>query len=113
MSNLTSRSSMDLSSDHLVDLSPLGDETEFAKLITDMVTDQAPRLFAVVIEYGDRLDAQLAAWGLAFDEHAYVVTIDGKNQYVVTEPESALRYIRDAAHTTPRLVWVTPKLEDA
>jgi hypothetical protein len=56
MSDSINRTSMDPSGGQPVEPSQLGDETEFAKLIADMVNDRAPCLFAVVIEYGDHLD---------------------------------------------------------
>lgn len=38
------------------DLTPLCDEAEFAQEIAELVAEQAPRLFAVVQEYGERAD---------------------------------------------------------
>jgi hypothetical protein len=45
----------------------LSDDTEFTNLITAMVADHAPRMFAIVLEHGDHLDAAITAWGLALD----------------------------------------------
>jgi hypothetical protein len=86
----------------------LAAETEFTNLITAMVAEHAPRMFAIVIERGERLDAAITAWGLALDNSAYAITADGKNQYLLAAPEHALRYIRRTANTTPHLVWVDP-----
>jgi hypothetical protein len=90
------------------DSQTLADETEFTTLITAMVADHAPRMFAIVIEHGERLDAAITAWGLALDNGAFAITSDGKNQYLLTAPEHALHYVRRTANTTPRLVWVDP-----
>jgi hypothetical protein len=87
---------------------PDPDDTDFATLVTDMVTHQAPRVFAIVLEYGDQIDAQVIAWGMALEESAYVTTVDGKNQYLLTEPQNALKYMPSRAGTTPHLVWTFP-----
>lgn len=70
-------------------------------------------------EYGDRVDARCAAWGMAFDDHAEVVGVDGTLRASASSPEDALRGFRFGSHITPRLVWVNPEaatrteLEDA
>lgn len=81
---------------------------EFTELVAEMVADQAPRVFAIVLEYGEHIDAQIIAWGMALDEGAYVTTVDGRNQYSVTDPESVLKYVRGQPDTTPHLVWAVP-----
>ena len=43
-------------------LAPLCHEAEFAQEINELVADEAPRLFAVVQEYGERADGRVAAW---------------------------------------------------
>ncbi|CAM3445672.1 hypothetical protein KIPE111705_09060 [Kibdelosporangium persicum] len=73
-----------------------------------MVADQAPRVFAVVLEYGEHVDAKVVAWGMALDDGAYVITADGRNQYALASPENALRYVRGRNDTTPHLVWADP-----
>lgn len=93
---------------HIPDeIAPLGDAETFAALMECMVADQAPRLFAVVQEYGERLDGRIAAWGMAFDDHADVVGIGGV-QLSTRSPETALaRFVR-GDRITPHLVWVNP-----
>lgn len=39
-----------------------------------MVTDQAPRVFAVVNDYGEQVEAEIIAEGMALDESAFVIT---------------------------------------
>jgi hypothetical protein len=86
---------------------PVGDAETFTALVDCMVADQAPRLFAVVQEYGERVDCGIVAWGMAFDDHADVVGIGGV-QLSTRSPESALaRFVR-GTHITPHLVWVNP-----
>ena len=87
---------------------PLCGEAEFAQLIDGMVADTAPRLFAIVHEYGDRVDAACAAWGMAFDDHVDVIGIDGGIHLGAATPENVVRRFRFGSHITPRLVWVDP-----
>jgi hypothetical protein len=84
------------------------DAADFTTLVAEMVADQAPRLFAIVLEYGEQIDAQILGWGMALDESAYVITVDGKNQYLLSEPENALKYVSSHINATPHLVWATP-----
>jgi hypothetical protein len=58
-----------------VELPPLGTEEDFAQLVAELVTNEAPRLFALVEEHGERADGWVIAWGMAFDDHAAVVGI--------------------------------------
>lgn len=63
-------------------------------------------LFAVVQEYGERVDAVIAAWGMAFDDHAEVVAHELRMS--VRSPESALRTFAGGPHIRARLVWFNP-----
>jgi hypothetical protein len=91
------------------DIKPLGGEEEFTNLLAEMVADQAPRVFAVVQELGERLDGRIAAWGMAFDEHAAVVDVRG-NIFISTESaEASLRRFQVGREITPRLIWVEQK----
>jgi hypothetical protein len=84
---------------------PLCDEVEFAEVLQGMVADNAPQLFAVVQEYGQRVDARIAGWGLAFDDHAEVVSVDGQLRMKLTAPEQGLRGFHFGSHIRARLVW--------
>jgi hypothetical protein len=88
------------------DIRPLCGEEEFTKLLAEMVADQAPRVFAVVQEYGERVDGRIAAWGIAFDDHAAVVDVGGAVLVSAQSAESALRRFHGGSDITPRLVWV-------
>ncbi|SMD13534.1 hypothetical protein SAMN05661093_04874 [Kibdelosporangium aridum] len=81
-------------------------------MVADMVADHAPRRFAVVLEYGEQVDARIVAWGLELDDGAYMATVDGKNQYAMASPESALKYVSARPNTTPHLVWVDGEAEE-
>jgi hypothetical protein len=78
------------------------DSTEISK----MVTAQAPRLFATVVTRHD--ETKVIGWGMEFEDSAYMVTADGKNQYFLVEAENALMYVRSDPDATHDLVWVGP-----
>ncbi|WP_083754050.1 hypothetical protein [Actinosynnema sp. ALI-1.44] len=84
----------------------------FEALIAEMVADQAPRVFAVVLEFGEQTDAQIVAWGMTLDDGAYMTTVDGRNQFLLAEPENALNYIPARSNITPHLVWATPGVDE-
>lgn len=89
-------------------LTPLCDEQEFAALLEEMVADEAPRLFAVVQEYGDRVDGRIVAWGMAFTDHAEVVSLGRQRRMSLPAPENALRLFKFGSHIRARLVWFNP-----
>ncbi|WP_248783978.1 hypothetical protein [Actinoalloteichus caeruleus] len=89
-------------------MEPICDEAEFTALVRGMVDDEAPRLFAVVQEYGDRVDAQIAAWGMVFGDRAEIVLLDDGTRVSATTPESALRGFHLGPHIRARLVWCAP-----
>jgi hypothetical protein len=71
-----------------------------------MVADEAPRLFAVVQEYGERVDARIAAWGMAFEDHA---DLTGGGTWMSTRsPETAVRRFTRGSDVHARLIWVDP-----
>lgn len=89
-------------------LSPLCDEARFAELVDGMVTANAPRLFAVVQECGERVDARIAAWGLAFEDHVAVILGEGDACLRLPSPEVAVCGFARCQPITGRLVWVNP-----
>ncbi|SDX31236.1 hypothetical protein SAMN05216215_1009202 [Saccharopolyspora shandongensis] len=46
----------------------LGSPEEFMAELRDLARETAPRLFALCEEFGDRHDAQVEYWGMAFDD---------------------------------------------
>ncbi|MCC8243273.1 hypothetical protein [Saccharothrix luteola] len=74
--------------------------------VAEMVADDAPRLFAVV-QVHDNTDADIAAWGLAFPDHAEVVLANGGTRMRLRSPERAARLLSRPPATDARLVWVT------
>ncbi|MFJ7999845.1 hypothetical protein ACIQ7D_22340 [Streptomyces sp. NPDC096310] len=76
-----------------------------------MVADSAPRLFAVVRSYEpegagpEEADAWVAAWGMAFEEHAEVVSVCGGTRMSVRSLERAVGRFGRGDHTSARVVW--------
>lgn len=89
-------------------MTPICDEERFAALLENVVADEAPRLFAVVQEYGERVNFWIAAWGMAFDDHAEVVRVDRRLRMNLQAPENALRFFTRADDIRARLVWFNP-----
>jgi hypothetical protein len=87
-------------------IEPLCGKEEFAELLAGMVADNVPKIFAIVHEYGDRVDACCAGWGLYFDDRAYVVSSDGQLRCSARNPEDILHVFGFGTHVKPRLVWV-------
>lgn len=83
---------------------PLCDEPEFAELLNSIVAHEAPRLFAIVEEYGERVDGRIAAWGMAFTDHAEVVSAERTQRMSLQSPENAPRLFTFGSHIRARLV---------
>ncbi|CAM3774743.1 hypothetical protein KIPE111705_24280 [Kibdelosporangium persicum] len=83
--------------------------------LRELVAAQAPRLFAAVATKHD--ETSVVGWGMEFEDSAYMVSADGRNQYFLAEAENALKYVRSEPETTHDLVWVVPgtngRVEDA
>ncbi|MBA0124380.1 hypothetical protein H0B56_02360 [Haloechinothrix sp. YIM 98757] len=80
-------------------------EPRFTEILEGMVADAAPRVFAVVQEYGDRVDARIAAWGMAFESHSEVVSVERGMRMSLQTPECARRGFAWGSHIHARLVW--------
>lgn len=77
-------------------------------MTAELVAGEAPRLFAVVQEYGERVDGRIAAWGMAFENCAEVVGVDRGLYLSLGSPERAARAFNRRPHITARVVWVNP-----
>lgn len=73
-----------------------------------MVADEAPQLFAVIQEYGERVDGRIAAWGMSFDDHAEVVSVARGVRESLRTPQDALHLFHLGSHIRARLVWFNP-----
>lgn len=87
---------------------PLCGEEEFTGLLENMVADEAPRLFAIVQEYGQRVDGAIAAWGMAFTDHTEIISVDGHRHLHLQAPQNASRHFHFGTHVRARLVWFSP-----
>ncbi|GAA3462665.1 hypothetical protein ACFFSW_24855 [Saccharothrix longispora] len=77
----------------------------YDEFVAELVSDDAPRLFAVVREYGDREDADVAAWGMAFPDRAEVVGVERRVRMSLRDPERAARLFAGGDGARARLVW--------
>lgn len=91
------------SGDDMDELRPLGSEEEFAQLVDVLVTDNAPRLFALVEECGERADGWIVAWGMQFEDHVEVISIDHGPRLSLTSAERAHEIFSHLGAI--RLVW--------
>lgn len=82
-------------------------ERKYEEFVAGMVAEGKPRLFAVLHEFGDREDAEIAAWGMAWDSHVEVISLDGAARMRSQSPERALLLFGcDEEDSSSRLVWV-------
>jgi len=81
----------------------LGTEEEFAQEVAELVADEAPRVFALVEERGERVDGWILAWGMAFDDHAEVVSVHRGLRGSFPSAQRARRAFSRRAKI--RLVW--------
>jgi len=93
--------------DDPAELFSLGDEKTFARLVSHLVEVEAPRRFALVEEIGERKDAMIIAWGIAFDDHAEIVSAahDGVRA-IFSSAENARQWLSSHEKIKIRLVWI-------
>ncbi|MEU9883990.1 hypothetical protein [Sphaerisporangium sp. NPDC051011] len=87
-------------------LAPLCGAAEFDVLVRDMVVEEAPRVFAVVQEYGRRADGRIAAWGMAFREQTQVICTEDGACMILDSPERAVHRFSRRPDVTVRLLWL-------
>ncbi|MBW4719656.1 hypothetical protein [Saccharothrix obliqua] len=68
---------------------PQWNREEFADVVRQLAEEAAPRLFALVEEYGDRAEARVAGYGMAFPDRADVNSVEGDFPLRSQNPESA------------------------
>lgn len=82
-------------------------ESDFAAVAQALVSETAPRLFALFAELGEREDGEVAAWGLAFDDEALVLPVGGgRTLMVFGTAEQAHRRLSRLGRL--RLIWSHP-----
>jgi hypothetical protein len=98
----------DAKEDDTEGLSPLGNDAQFTAEINTMITDEAPSVFALVEEVGDRVDAAIIAWGMAFPDHAEIMSAGRHGvRGVFRSAERARKLLSANDKIKVRLVWVT------
>lgn len=81
------------------------DQSEYQQFVAEMIADEQPRLFAVLREFGECEDAEVAAWGMAWDDHVEVIGQRGVRLSSDSTERVARRFSR-GENTSARLVWV-------
>lgn len=81
---------------------------DFDKELCELALDNAPRVFAVTIQYDvapGEPDGEIAAWGLAYDDgSAHIVTVDGRHRLRLKSPERAIWWFGRRGDIA-RLLW--------
>ena len=72
----------------------------------ELAFSEAPALFAVMQEYGDRVDGRVAAWGMAFEDHAEIVSVEGHRRMNVVSLKRAVKRFAQKPDISARLVWM-------
>ncbi|MEV8404131.1 hypothetical protein [Streptomyces niveus] len=94
-------------------------KAELDALADELVHDTAPRLFAVVQSYEPEgggtgeSDAWVAAWGMAFDGHAEIVSPGGGVRMRVGSLDWAVGRFDRGTDLSARVVWVDRSRSDA
>lgn len=88
------------------DEEPLCSEEEFAEEVRELVAADAPQVFALVEEYGERVDGWIVAWGMAFDDRVDVLSVNGGRYASLPSVERVHRAF--SRRRKIRLVWTNP-----
>ena len=78
-------------------------EEKFLAELEELARENAPRVFALCSEVGEREDGYVAYWGMAFDDGAEVVSTSGSMRGSFRSAESALG--RLSGRRNLHLVW--------
>jgi hypothetical protein len=85
-------------------------DREFTAVLHELAREEAPRLFAVVEEYGEGEDVRVAGYGLAYPDRAEVGSVEG-GFYLNSENAESARVVfeissRSAGTRRAHLVWL-------
>ncbi|WP_202919165.1 hypothetical protein [Saccharothrix deserti] len=90
-------------------LRPVEAATTDAALVHELAADEAPRLFAIVEEYGEREGARVAGYGVAFEDRAEVDSVEGGFHLSSESAERARTLFEISSRSTgtrrAHLVW--------
>ncbi|MDQ2882162.1 MAG: hypothetical protein M3Y48_13320 [Actinomycetota bacterium] len=89
-------------------VSPRGiDEAEFVEMVNEMVAAEAPKMFALVAEIGDRVDAMITVWCVKLPDRIEVISVGSDGvRGIFHSVEHALKLLSAGGKTTLRLVSV-------
>ncbi|NHD17602.1 MULTISPECIES: hypothetical protein [unclassified Actinopolyspora] len=88
---------------HYPKLPPLGTREEFMAQLQGVVTENAPGLFALCEEIGDRHDAVIHYWGMAHEDRTDLIGTEGTLHLGFRDAATARQ--RLACRRTLHLVW--------
>lgn len=98
--------------DNCEELSPVCGEELFATEVNKMISEDAPRLFALVGEIGERVDAMTMVWGMDFGDHTQVISAGHSGVCgSFRSAERAHKILSAGAEMNIRLVWVNDARE--
>jgi hypothetical protein len=81
-------------------------QEEYAESVRQLVTESAPRRFAIVQDWGTRYDSRVAAWGLLMDEQTQIIDADAGPRMTMDSIRLALRLYAQPPHVTVRVHWI-------
>ncbi|MFI9010713.1 hypothetical protein ACIGNX_26100 [Actinosynnema sp. NPDC053489] len=85
-------------------------EQEFTELVREVAHEEAPRLFAIVEEHGEREGVRVAGYGVEFEDRAEVSAVEGGFHLSSQSAESARTVFeissRSAGTRRAHLVWL-------
>lgn len=81
-------------------------DEELSDALRKLAAEYAPAFFAVAQVYGDNADGRIAAWGMAFDDHVEVVSVDTGTNGRLRSVEGALRWFGSMPDISARIVWM-------
>ncbi|MEU4761779.1 hypothetical protein AB0H12_00905 [Actinosynnema sp. NPDC023794] len=88
---------------------PLWTKDQFTNLLHLIAKEQAPRLFAIVEEYGEWEDSRVAGYGLAYSDRVDVNSVEGDFHLNSQSPERARQVFELSARSRgvrTHLVWL-------
>jgi hypothetical protein len=90
---------------------------EFTRLMRELAVAEAPRLFALVEEYGEAEDARIAGYGLAYANRADVNSVEGDFHLDSQSPERARALFEISSRSTGmrrvHVVWLDTSITEA
>ena len=89
-------------------------DQEFTALLHEAAHEEAPRVFALVEEYGEREEVRVAGYGLAYADRAESNSVEGDFRLNSECPDSARALYEASGRDVRRvhLVWLSTRAPD-